>query len=394
MKAMTNFVVSVTDQNLREAETIYYGVEKEIIELDYYDIPQTVFYYNWVRVEDKVNGCTFDAEANFTFVKLLKLKRKSKVDDEPYCLSSQASQVFYCQDPTRTDWSVVINAPKRLDKDIDAYEEPLVFEIENPFTSLMMGLINENVDEDEEIVEGSWMMISPSQSTPNTSEPLPIPTGGSHEHSTTSGGDSSKPKIPLKLSLLGHVVGKNSTKFMSCLGNLVREHIPPYYPDWPVVPDRFKDTVWQIICDIEKAESQWEVRLHVYPLGTPVLYLSELAIRLVYLRPCITMVEVFLVLMLNPGADCLSSALIMSSSIRLALKGFVDLFIVLLGFESLGGDVKYSSSSSSLSKTKHGSYTKHTVPEEDGGEGALNRRGDEGPKGEILRRPRIGHGAT
>ncbi|KAF6163023.1 hypothetical protein GIB67_021172 [Kingdonia uniflora] len=95
-------------------------------------------------------------------------------------------------------------------------------------------------------------MISPSQSTPslpNPSEPLPIAAGGSHdEHSTTSGGDSSKIKIPLKLSLLGHVVGKNSTKFMSRLGNLVREHIPPYYPDWPAVPDRFKDTVWQIIC--------------------------------------------------------------------------------------------------------------------------------------------------
>ncbi|KAF6155116.1 hypothetical protein GIB67_009948 [Kingdonia uniflora] len=82
-------------------------------------------------------------------------------------------------------------------------------------------------------------MISPSQSTPslpNPSEPLPIPVGGSHvEHSTTSGG--------------GHIVGKNSTKFMSRLGNLVREHIPPYYPDWPAVPDRFKNTIWQIICE-------------------------------------------------------------------------------------------------------------------------------------------------
>ncbi|KAF6155037.1 hypothetical protein GIB67_035784 [Kingdonia uniflora] len=249
MKAMANFVDSVRDQNPREAETIYYGIVKEIIELDYYDFPQTVFYCDWVRVEDKVNGCTFNAKANLTFVNLQKLKRNSKVDDEPYYLASQASQVFYCQDPTRTDWSVVIDALKRLDKGIDAYEKPLAFEIGNPFTSSMIGLINENVNEDEEITEGSWMMISPSQSTPNPSEPLPIPAGRSHEHSTTSGGDSSKPKIPLKLLLLGHVVGKNLAKFMSRLGNLVREHIPPYYPDSPVVPDRFKDTVWQIICE-------------------------------------------------------------------------------------------------------------------------------------------------
>ncbi|KAF6176777.1 hypothetical protein GIB67_020499 [Kingdonia uniflora] len=95
------------------------------------------------------------------------------------------------KNPTRTDWSVVIDAPKRLDKDIDAYEEPLVFEIGNSFTSSMMGLINENVNEDEEITEGSSMMISPSQSMPNPSKPLLIPAGGSHEHSTTSGGGSS-----------------------------------------------------------------------------------------------------------------------------------------------------------------------------------------------------------
>ncbi|KAF6149965.1 hypothetical protein GIB67_008686 [Kingdonia uniflora] len=61
--------------------------------------------------------------------------------------------------------------------------------------------------------------------------------------------NSAKTKILLKLSLLGHVVGKNSTKFMSRLGNLIEENIPPYYPDWPVVPNRFKDIVWHIICE-------------------------------------------------------------------------------------------------------------------------------------------------
>ncbi|KAF6141119.1 hypothetical protein GIB67_006564, partial [Kingdonia uniflora] len=42
--------------------------------------------------------------------------------------------------------------------------------------------------------------------------PSPIHVGGSHEHFDTSGGGSSKPKIRLRFSLLGHVVGKNSTK--------------------------------------------------------------------------------------------------------------------------------------------------------------------------------------
>ncbi|KAF6175756.1 hypothetical protein GIB67_035883 [Kingdonia uniflora] len=130
IKAMTNFVASARDQNPRVAETIYYGVAKEIIELDYYDFPQTVFYCDWVRVEDKVNGCVFDAEANLTFVNLQKLKRNSKVDDEPYYLASQDLMISPSQS---------------------------------------------------------------TPSLPNPSEPLPIPVGGSHvEHSTTSGGEEVK----------------------------------------------------------------------------------------------------------------------------------------------------------------------------------------------------------
>ncbi|KAF6169360.1 hypothetical protein GIB67_016530 [Kingdonia uniflora] len=60
---------------------------------------------------------------------------------------------------------------------------------------------------------------------------------------------SSKPKIRLRFSLLRHVVGKNSTKFMSHFVKLVREHIPPYYPSWLAVPLRLKDTIWETICD-------------------------------------------------------------------------------------------------------------------------------------------------
>ncbi|KAF6158200.1 hypothetical protein GIB67_014994 [Kingdonia uniflora] len=79
--------------------------------------------------------------------------------------------------------------------------------------------------------------------------PSPIHVGGSHENFDTSDGGSSKPKIRLRLSLLGHVVGKKSTKFMSRFGDLVREHIPPYYPSWLAVPFKLKDTVWEMICD-------------------------------------------------------------------------------------------------------------------------------------------------
>ncbi|KAF6164745.1 hypothetical protein GIB67_040997 [Kingdonia uniflora] len=89
-------------------------------------------------------------------------------------------------------------------------------------------------------------LLNPMEQSPI---PSPIHVGGSHEHFDTSGGGSSKTKIRLRFSLLGHVVGKNSTKFMSRFGSLVREHIPPYYPDWLAVPLKLKDTVWETICD-------------------------------------------------------------------------------------------------------------------------------------------------
>ncbi|KAF6174985.1 hypothetical protein GIB67_026473 [Kingdonia uniflora] len=96
-------------------------------------------------------------------------------------------------------------------------------------------------------------MLPPSRSmtsllNPMRQSPIPSPihVGVSHEHFDTSG--SSKTKIRLRFSLLGHVVGKNSTKFMSHFGSLVREHIPPYYPDWLAVPLKLKDSVWETIC--------------------------------------------------------------------------------------------------------------------------------------------------
>ena len=60
MRAITKFRASGKDKNYKEAETMYYGVIQEIIELDYIDFKQTVFYCDWVKVEDKVNGCKID----------------------------------------------------------------------------------------------------------------------------------------------------------------------------------------------------------------------------------------------------------------------------------------------------------------------------------------------
>ncbi|KAF9606866.1 hypothetical protein IFM89_029465 [Coptis chinensis] len=98
MKAFTNFRASAKDKNLVEDETTYYGIVKQILELDYHDFKEIVFFCDWVRIEDKRNGCYVDPDTNLVF------------------------------DLSRDSWHVVLHTPKRLNHDADTYEDPLVFE--------------------------------------------------------------------------------------------------------------------------------------------------------------------------------------------------------------------------------------------------------------------------
>ncbi|KAF9611313.1 hypothetical protein IFM89_030102 [Coptis chinensis] len=54
-------------------------------------------------------------------------KRNSNEDDDPFILSSEVAQVFYCKDLSRHSWHVVLHAPKRLNHAMDTYEDSLVF---------------------------------------------------------------------------------------------------------------------------------------------------------------------------------------------------------------------------------------------------------------------------
>ncbi|KAF6141951.1 hypothetical protein GIB67_037919 [Kingdonia uniflora] len=78
------------------------------------------------RVESR---CLVDAVTNLRYVNLVKLQRNLKDDDETFILASQAIQVFYCKDHSRPDeqWNVVLDSPNRLSKDVDVYEDSLVF---------------------------------------------------------------------------------------------------------------------------------------------------------------------------------------------------------------------------------------------------------------------------
>ena len=128
MRAITQFRASGKDKNFKEAETTYYGVIQQIIELDYIDFKQTVFYCDWVKVEDKINGCKIDHVSSLITVNLGKLKNKDSVNDEPFILASEASQVFYSKDLKNNGWSVVLHTPRRLTTNVDDIEFPTVYQ--------------------------------------------------------------------------------------------------------------------------------------------------------------------------------------------------------------------------------------------------------------------------
>lgn len=128
MRAITKFRASGKHKNYKEAETVYYGVIQQIIELDYIDFKQTVFYCDWVKVEDKINGCKIDPFSNLITVNLEKLKTKDRVNDDPFILASEANQVFYSKDLKNSGWFVVLHTPKRLTTTVDDTEFPIFYQ--------------------------------------------------------------------------------------------------------------------------------------------------------------------------------------------------------------------------------------------------------------------------
>ena len=106
---------------------MWYGVIKQIIELDYTIFKEVVFYCDWVRVEDKINGCKHCTDSNLVMVNFDKLKSSGSELDEPVTLASEMSQVLYSKDLRNPNWWVVIHSLKRLTSRVDELEIPMVF---------------------------------------------------------------------------------------------------------------------------------------------------------------------------------------------------------------------------------------------------------------------------
>lgn len=131
MKAVTSHRAKSTDRNFKEAEVTYYGVIKKIIKLNYIEFEETVFYCDWVKVEDK-NAFQVDPVSSVIKVNLSKMKSINRVVDEPFIEASEASQVFYTKDLSPEGWSVVLHSSQRLTSSVDDIEIPTVYQ--SPFT--------------------------------------------------------------------------------------------------------------------------------------------------------------------------------------------------------------------------------------------------------------------
>jgi len=121
MDAITIFIASAKDLNPMDDDTTWYGIIKDIIEVDYYDFQYVVFYCDWVNIADKPHGCKICPDSNLLMVNPNKLKSSNGEYDVSIILTSEESQIFYIKDIQNPDWFIVRRSPKRLTNDTDDY---------------------------------------------------------------------------------------------------------------------------------------------------------------------------------------------------------------------------------------------------------------------------------
>ena len=88
-----NSGVSMKAYNKKGVLTTYYRVIRDIIDLNYTTFGHMVFYSNWVDMDEK-NACKVDPASKLVIVNLSKLMSKNAIQDKPFILASQTSQVF------------------------------------------------------------------------------------------------------------------------------------------------------------------------------------------------------------------------------------------------------------------------------------------------------------
>nr|KAJ0196362.1 hypothetical protein LSAT_V11C700363440 [Lactuca sativa] len=136
-RATDNFGVCVRGETYNvEQESDYYNILQEILEIEYYSSgPSTVLLFNCIWFDNK-DGVIVNKN------KLVDVKPKSRLQtDDPFCLASQAEQVFYTPYPSMTNetkdkWAVIKTKPRGVFEVTEAeMKEDEVFQVEKRFES-------------------------------------------------------------------------------------------------------------------------------------------------------------------------------------------------------------------------------------------------------------------
>ncbi|KAL0544456.1 hypothetical protein IC582_019571 [Cucumis melo] len=226
--------LSTRDKNLVMSDMTFYGVIREIWEIDYHQLSFILFKCDWV---DNRSGVKVD-ELGFTIVDLKRIGHKS----DSFILATQAKQVFYVQDSANPEWSVVLTSPQRTIEE-DFFED----EIEDMLQECGYETIKRmpNVDTPNETddtnstyirhdCEGRWM----EDSSEDEREMLPevrkksfVPRGPTTMSELALVRNSGQ-KLPIQFNEHGQPVGATSKKMQSYIGVCVRQQIPITYNSW------------------------------------------------------------------------------------------------------------------------------------------------------------------
>jgi hypothetical protein len=128
--ANTMLVASSRDKNPISDAITFYGVIKNIWELDYHSFRVPIFNCDWVENDRK--GIRVD-DLGYT---LVNLNRKGHFND-PFVLATDVKQVCYIDDPLNDNWSVVIRCPDKYYHGGDDEEVGDIVLEQEPFVATM-----------------------------------------------------------------------------------------------------------------------------------------------------------------------------------------------------------------------------------------------------------------
>ena len=146
---------SAKDKNPIYSDMIYYGIIKEIWEIDYVTFRTPVFLCSWVESN---SGVKVDKNG-FTFVNLTRLGHKQ----EPFIMASQAKQVFYAKRQKCDAWArVFATQSKDYIKDTEVEDETqILVEHLTPLKGLASSFNANSSEESNDYIreggEGIWI---------------------------------------------------------------------------------------------------------------------------------------------------------------------------------------------------------------------------------------------